>query len=135
MATQKTKQYYEAVGRRKKATARIRITESPTQKIEVNEREFEKYFPTEELRRTVTNVFTTAGLSTFFSVQVRTRGGGVSAQAGAVRHGIARALLKYSEELRKVLKMEGHLQRDARMKERKKFGLRKARRAPQWSKR
>ena len=135
MATQKTTKYFEAVGRRKRATVRVRLTESSAQKIEVNERDFQKYFPTDELRKSITSVFSTAELSTFFNVQVRAKGGGVAAQAGAVRHGIARALIKYNEELRGVLKKEGHLTRDARKKERKKFGLRKARRAPQWSKR
>ncbi len=133
--TQKTTKYHEAVGRRKRATARVRITESSAQKIEVNERDFQKYFPTDELRKSVTDVFSTAGLSTLFSVKVHTRGGGVAAQADAIRHGIARALIKYKEDLRLILKKEGYLTRDARKKERKKFGLRKARRAPQWSKR
>lgn len=135
MTTQKTTKYYEAVGRRKRATVRVRITESSAQKIEVNERDFQKYFPTDELRKTITSVFSATELPTLFSVTVRARGGGVAAQAGAIRHGIARALIKYSEELRQVLKKEGYLTRDARKKERKKFGLRKARRAPQWSKR
>ncbi len=133
--TQKTTKYHEAVGRRKRATARVRITENPTQEIEVNERDFQEYFPTNELRKSITSVFSSAELPSFFNVKVRIRGGGISAQADAIRHGIARALIKYKEDLRSVLKKEGFLTRDARKKERKKFGLRKARRAPQWSKR
>jgi small subunit ribosomal protein S9 len=125
--------YLEAVGRRKTAIARVRITPAAKTAVTVNDSEFEKYFPTQELRRTVLSAFEDA--TDNFSVSAKLVGGGVSAQAEALRHGIARALLIHNPEIRSKLKVKGYLKRDPRAKERRKFGLKKARKAPQWSKR
>lgn len=131
--TTKTEKYLEAVGRRKTAVARVRITPASKVAVTVNDKEFEKYFPTKELQRTVLAAFADAPEN--FSVTAKLVGGGVSAQAEALRHGIARALLEYDVNLRTKLKVKGFLKRDPRAKERRKFGLKKARKAPQWSKR
>ena len=132
MAT-KENTYTEAVGRRKTATARVRITPAKSTSFEVNEKTLADYFVTEDMRRVAE-----AALKEFggkFTVTARISGGGLKAQAEALRHGLSRALVKYDGELRGQLKQAGFLRRDPRMKERKKFGLRSARRAPQWSKR
>lgn len=135
MATQSKDRYIEAVGRRKTAIARVRITPAGKTTYTVNEQKLEDYFPVEELRGVIQNPLKTLKETGSFAVEARVRGGGVAAQAGAILHGIARALVKRDETLRRAVKQEGWLTRDARVKERKKFGLRKARRAPQWSKR
>lgn len=127
--------YIEAVGRRKTSVARVRITPASKLSVHINDREFDKYFPTPELRRTVTSAFDASELEQKFAVTVKAQGGGISSQASAVRHGIARALVEYDAELRRKLKTKGLLKRDPRAKERRKFGLKKARKAPQWSKR
>ncbi|MES2470639.1 MAG: 30S ribosomal protein S9 [Patescibacteria group bacterium] len=127
--------YFAAVGRRKTATARVRITPGAKTSFSINDRELASYFPTKELQMIVAQPFTTAKLTQKFKISVIVRGGGVSAQAVAVQHGISRALLEYDIELRKLLKAAGHLKRDPRAKERRKFGLKKARKSPQWSKR
>lgn len=131
MATKE--RYLEAVGRRKTAVARVRITPASKTSLTINEKEFEKYFPTQELRRTILSVFNEAPGK--FEITAKLVGGGISAQSEALRHGIARALLSYDENLRTKLKVKGFLKRDPRAKERRKFGLKKARKAPQWSKR
>lgn len=133
MSATKENKYLEAVGRRKTAVARVRITPASKVVVVVNDSEFEKYFPTQELRRTVLSVFNEVPET--FSVSAKLIGGGVSAQAEALRLGIARALLEHDIELRGKLKSRGYLKRDPRAKERRKFGLKKARKAPQWSKR
>jgi len=125
--------YLEAVGRRKTAIARVRITPAKKSEVLINGKALAEYFPTTELAATVLHPFKKTEAQ--FTVSVKVLGGGISAQSEAIRHGISRALLKYDAELRKELKLAGYLKRDPRMKERKKFGLRKARRAPQWSKR
>lgn len=130
----KSDRYIEAVGRRKSAIARVRITPDSKTTFIVNDREIDSYFPVRELVQTVEKAFTVVG-GTTFAVTAVIKGGGIVSQAEAMRHGIARALLKHDATLRKTLKAPGFLKRDARVKERKKFGLRKARRAPQWSKR
>lgn len=130
----KTDRYIEAVGRRKMAIARVRITPDSKTSYKINDREIASYFPVRELIETIESAFSVVGSPTF-AVTAHIKGGGVVSQAGALRHGIARALLKHDATLRKTLKAPGFLKRDARVKERKKFGLRKARRAPQWSKR
>ncbi len=135
MAEKSTTKYIGAVGRRKTSTARVRITPSAKFSITINNRELESYFPTAELRNTVKSAFDASGLEQKFAVTVHVNGGGVSSQADAVRHGIARALLGYDINLRTKLKVKGMLKRDPRAKERRKFGLKKARKAPQWSKR
>ena len=125
--------YLEAVGRRKTAIARVRITPAAKSALAVNGGEFEKYFPTAELRRSILSAFN--DVPGKFEVSAKLIGGGISSQAGALRHGISRALLKYDVNLRSMLKSKGFLKRDPRAKERRKFGLKKARKSPQWSKR
>jgi small subunit ribosomal protein S9 len=136
MATTTTKKliekYIEAVGRRKTAIARVRLTQSAKPSFVINEKTIEKYFPIEAIRLTALEALKN---SPKFSVSARIQGGGISAQAEALRHGIARALVKHDHDLRKDLKHSGFLKRDPRAKERRKFGLKKARKAPQWSKR
>ncbi len=127
--------YIETVGRRKTAAARVRISKAAKTDVVVNEKPYTEYFPTSELQKIITDAFTLAGDDASFVVTAKVKGGGIHAQAEAVRHGIARGLVEYNAELRKELKRAGYIKRDPRMKERKKFGLRKARRAPQWSKR
>ena len=132
MATKDT--YIEAVGRRKTATARVRLVAASKATYTINDKKLEEYFPTADLQRTITDALSTS-LGAAFTISARVSGGGLPAQAEAIRHGIARALVKDDETRRKDLKASGFLKRDPRMKERKKFGLRSARRAPQWSKR
>ena len=127
--------YFEAVGRRKTSTARVRIFSKGDLGIFINEKKFLDYFPTLELRNTAEEALKKMKLSGQFRITVKLFGGGISSQAEALRHGISRALIKFNPEFRKRLKKAGFLTRDQRMKERKKFGLKKARRAPQWSKR
>ena len=124
---------YSAVGRRKKAVARVRLVPGDG-KVIVNKRDIDNYFGLETLKMTVRQplVLTSTGN---FDVLVNVNGGGISGQAGAIRHGISRALCKADPELRGALKKAGFLTRDPRMKERKKYGLKAARRAPQFSKR
>lgn len=135
MAATKNDQYIGATGRRKTSTARVRITPAKSESVTVNDRDYTVYFPTQELRAVVMDAFNTEGVAEKFAVTVKVVGGGIHSQAEAVRHGIARALVKKDEMLRKSLKKEGYLKRDPRTKERRKFGLKKARKAPQWSKR
>ncbi|OHA80277.1 MAG: 30S ribosomal protein S9 [Candidatus Yonathbacteria bacterium RIFCSPHIGHO2_01_FULL_51_10] len=127
--------YLEAVGRRKTAVARVRISEAAKTTFVVNDRALEELFPTAELQKIIRGPLTEAELPTKFHVSVHTNGGGVHAQAEAIRHGLSRILVAHDDELRKKLKKLGFLKRDPRMKERRKFGLKKARKAPQWSKR
>ncbi len=135
MEKKTTERYIEAIGRRKTATARVRLTPASKNSYEVNGKELAVYFPTRKLQDTVTSAITDSKTAEKFSVTVITKGGGVEGQAVAVRHGIARALNEIDGELRPVLKKAGYLKRDPRAKERRKFGLKKARKAPQWSKR
>ena len=134
-STTKTKTYIETVGRRKTSVARVRVSEASKNSVVINEKELENYFPVKELQRVVEEALTKSGIAAKFKITVRVKGGGIASQAGAVRHGIARGLVKYDENLRRKLKDEGLLKRDSRSKERRKFGLKKARKAPQWSKR
>ena len=124
---------YSAVGRRKKAVARVRLVPGEG-KITVNKRDIDDYFGLETLKMTIRQPFTVTS-TTNFDVFVNVNGGGISGQAGAIRHGIARAMCKADPDLRGILKKNGFLTRDPRMKERKKYGLKAARRAPQFSKR
>jgi small subunit ribosomal protein S9 len=132
-ATSQKDKYHEAIGRRKTAAARVRI--SSGRSMTVNGAPLEAYFRTAEQRRVATEPFRTLSLEGKWAVSARVRGGGLGAQAEAIRHGISRALIGVQEEYRKKLKKAGFLKRDPRMKERRKFGLKKARKAPQWSKR
>ncbi|MBT6691501.1 30S ribosomal protein S9 [Candidatus Parcubacteria bacterium] len=130
------KEYTPAVGKRKCAIARIRLLNKKVNGIEiiVNEKDYKVYFPYFEWQEAILKPIILAGQENIaFSIKVH--GGGPKGQSDAVRHGIAKVLLKQDEELRATLKKEGLLTRDSRVKERKKPGLRKARRAPQWSKR
>jgi small subunit ribosomal protein S9 len=136
MQTAETKtKYFEAVGRRKTAIARARITPAPKQSILVNDRDYADYFFTAEMRDIAEAAFTESKLAQKFKVTALLSGGGIHSQAEALRHAISRALLDYDLELRKKLKKLGFLKRDPRAKERRKFGLKKARKSPQWSKR
>ena len=131
----KTERYIEAVGRRKTATARVRITPSNETSILVNKLTSLEYFKLAELEHVIRSVFLVDETLGQYEVTAHVSGGGLSSQAESVRLGIARALVKEAEERRKPLKKAGYLKRDPRSKERKKFGLLKARRRPQWSKR
>lgn len=130
-----SKKYIEAIGRRKTSTARVRITPATKQSVSINEKELSDYFKTNELQVTALEALTKAGIEQKFSISVKIMGGGISSQAQALSHGLARAIEKYDGHLRPTLKKEGLLTRDQRAKERRKFGLKKARKAPQWSKR
>jgi small subunit ribosomal protein S9 len=133
--------YYEGVGRRKTVVARVRLfpqkagTASSKDLVIINEKPLEKYFPLKEWQDLVLAPLVLMGCLNQFKVSVKVKGGGISAQAEAVRHGIARALVLFNPDFRKKLKEVGYLKRDPRMRERKKFGLKRARRAPQWQKR
>ncbi|NDE68100.1 30S ribosomal protein S9 [bacterium] len=135
MITTKTDRYIEAVGRRKTAIARVRITPATKTTYSINDKELEVYFPTRELQIAAAESLATSKLTAKFKVSVQLKGGGINAQAEALRHGMARALIEYDKELRTRLKKAGLLKRDPRAKERRKFGLKKARKSPQWSKR
>lgn len=126
-------QYY-GTGRRKKSVARVRLV-SGSGNILINDRPLDDYFGLETLKVIVRQPLLLTDTLNKFDVLCKVAGGGFTGQAGAIRHGIARALLKVDEELRPALKKAGYLTRDPRMKERKKYGLKKARRAPQFSKR
>jgi small subunit ribosomal protein S9 len=125
---------FRGTGRRKTAVAQVRLL-SGSGKILINDRAFENYFPTESLRTAATQPLTVTGTTEKFDVQVNVRGGGPNGQAGAVRHGIARALLKVDAGFRPALKAGGLLTRDPRMRERKKYGQPGARKRFQYSKR
>lgn len=133
MAEIKTPEFL-GTGRRKTAVARVRLA-SGNGKITVNGRAFDTYFPLETLRSTVSQPLTVTGTSDKLDVKVNVTGGGPNGQAGAVRHGIARALLQFDANLRSSLKKEGFLTRDPRMRERKKYGQPGARKRFQFSKR
>ena len=126
--------FYYGTGRRKSSVARVRVYPG-TGKITINERDIDDYFGLETLKVIVRQPLELLGLTEKFDNVVRVQGGGVSGQAGSIRHGLSRALLEYDENLRPQLKKAGFLTRDPRMKERKKYGLKGARRAPQFSKR
>lgn len=126
--------YIEAVGRRKTSVARVRFFAKSDGGITINGKKLNEYFPTDELRGIAESPIKTAKLGKY-EITARLSGGGIHSQAEALRHGISRALIEFNKELRGELKPLGFLMRDPRMKERRKFGLKKARKAPQWSKR
>lgn len=133
MAT--TKKYIEAIGRRKTAIARVRVTLGGSKaSFTVNDKPLDEYFPQKELQTVAREAFI-ATKTDGATVTVKTTGGGIRTQAEAIRLGSARALIADDKELRTTLKPAGYLKRDPRIVERKKFGLKKARKAPQWSKR
>ncbi len=127
--------YIETIGRRKTSIARVRLFKAGKTGFTINEESLEKYFPTEELRIKAKEAFEKSGVSDKFKISALIKGGGLSSQVEALRHGISRALVLHEPTLRKKLKQAGFLKRDPRAKERRKFGLKKARKAPQWSKR
>ncbi len=126
--------YFYGTGRRKSSVARVRVYNG-TGKITINDRDIDDYFGLETLKLIVRQPLALTGTADKFDIVCRVAGGGVTGQAGAIRHGISRALLQFDAELRPELKKAGLLTRDPRMKERKKYGLKGARRAPQFSKR
>lgn len=126
--------YFEGVGRRKSAVARVRLYPSDEEKVTVNGLDYQKYFPLARFRQSVTGPLR-ALREKKGEVTVSVRGGGVMAQSEATQLGLARALVKFDPNLKKELRAFGYLTRDPRMVERKKYGLKKARRAPQWTKR
>lgn len=132
MATAKTDVYIEGIGRRKESVARVRITPASKTSFVINDKTISDYFKTETLQRIVQEALNEKGE---WSVSVKVNGGGVNSQAESIRLGIARALIKKDLEFRKDLKAKGFLKRDPRVKERRKFGLKKARKSAQWSKR
>ncbi len=133
--TVKKNKYIEAVGRRKTSVARVRMVESSKNSFVINGESLEKYFSTTEMQLIVKDPLNKDGVNVKYAVSVLVKGGGIHSQSEAIRHGISRALVKTDVELRKELKPCGFLKRDPRMKERRKFGLKKARKSPQWSKR
>ena len=129
------KKYFYGTGRRKSSIARVRVYENGTGAITINGRNIDEYFGLETLKLVVRQPLATTELLDKVDIVVSVTGGGVSGQAGAIRHGISRALLTLNPEYRPALKAAGFMTRDPRMKERKKYGLKAARRAPQFSKR
>ncbi len=132
---QSKKPYLYGTGRRKSSVARVHLFPNGTGSITINGRDIEEYFGLETLKMVVRQPLVTTGTLGQVDIVATVKGGGVSGQAGALRHGIARALLLANEDYRPLLKKAGFLTRDPRMKERKKYGLKAARRAPQFSKR
>ena len=126
--------YFYGTGRRKSSVARVRVY-AGTGKITINDRDIDDYFGLETLKLIVRQPLVLTETEGQFDIVCTVAGGGVTGQAGAIRHGLSRALLQFNEELRPALKKAGFLTRDPRMKERKKYGLKGARRAPQFSKR
>ena len=131
----KETQYIETIGRRKTSTARVRVTKGAKNDIEVNGKSVKDYFKTDRLLAVVDEAFTKGKIEGKYHITVRVIGGGIHSQAEAVRHGISRAFVEEDAERRPELKKAGLLKRDARAKERRKFGLKKARKSAQWSKR
>ena len=131
----KAERYIEAVGRRKTAVARVRLQAQGKKEFSVNNKTLEIYFPVLELQQIAKESLEKTNCLDKFNVSAKINGGGLHAQAQALRHGIARALVRFNSEFRNRLKKTGFLTRDSRMRERKKFGLKRARRAPQWKKR
>lgn len=132
--TKSVKSEFLGTGRRKKSIARVRLVDG-NGKITINGKDIEEYFGTEVLKTIVRQPLTATNTTAKFDVVAKVEGGGFTGQAGAIRHGIARALNEANSEFRPTLKSNGYLTRDPRMKERKKYGLKKARKAPQFSKR
>ncbi len=127
--------YIEAIGRRKTSLARVRITPDTKQHITINEKPLNETFQTAGQQKTVEEALLKTDPKIKFKVTAHVKGGGMSSQAESVRLGISRALVEFDHNLRGTLKKDGFLKRDPRSKERRKFGLKKARKAPQWSKR
>lgn len=135
MSTETKNRYIEAVGRRKTAIARVRITPAAKGSFTVNEKDVKDYFVTGELQMIAQEAISKGEVGEKFAVSVHVNGGGIHSQAEAVRHGLSRTLVMRDENVKNTLKKLGFLKRDSRQVERKKFGLKKARKAPTWSKR
>lgn len=135
MATKNQEKYVESIGRRKEATARVRLFESKANTITVNDKPVADFFKTENLQNVASEALLGTELAKKYEVIAKVKGGGISSQAESIRLGISRALVKMDEEKRKELKKKGFLKRDPRAKERRKFGLKKARKSGAWSKR
>jgi len=131
----KAARFFEAIGRRKTAVARVRLQPQSNREFSINGKPLEKYFLSSDLQQIILSPLEKMGIVEKFGMMVKVSGGGLHAQAEAVRHGMARALIELDSELSNKLKKSGFLTRDSRMRERKKFGLKGARRAPQWTKR
>ena len=129
------KKYLEAVGRRKNATARVRLYTQNKKGVTINDKPYQDYFKTEVLQKTIIAPLEKLKCLDKFGFEIKVNGGGLSGQAGAIRHAISRVLVLLNPYFKKRLKKSGYLTRDSRMRERKKPGLNRARRAPQWSKR
>ena len=134
-STGKPDRYFEAIGRRKTAVARIRLFTKGDKDFLVNNKSYKQYFTLEDDQETAVSSMKKMKCLDKFRVTVKVKGGGKHAQAEAVRHGTARVLVDFNQNFRKRLRKAGYLTRDPRMRERKKFGLKRARKAPQWSKR
>jgi len=132
--SEKQKKYFEAIGRRKTSIARVRLFPKENY-FSINQKPVEVYFPILALQKITKEALERVNCQNKFGISVIVRGGGINAQAEAVRHAIARALVSFNPEFKKELKEAGFLKRDSRMRERKKFGLKRARKAPQWQKR
>lgn len=135
MSAETKNRYIEAVGRRKTAIARVRITPSTKTSFVVNDKDLKEYFVTPDLQSIAQEALSKSEIAEKFTVTVQVMGGGIHAQAEAVRHGLSRTLVERDEVVKNTLKKLGFLKRDSRQVERKKFGLKKARKAPTWSKR
>lgn len=135
MPAETKNRYIEAVGRRKTAIARVRITPSTKTTFVVNDKDLKEYFVTPDLQSIAQEALLKSEIAEKFTVTVQVMGGGIHAQAEAVRHGLSRTLVERDEVVKNTLKKLGFLKRDSRQVERKKFGLKKARKAPTWSKR
>lgn len=133
MAT--TERYIEKIGRRKTSSARVRVTPASKSSFTVNDQDVNKYFMTPGLQKTAHDVLNLLDLDSKYAISVHINGGGISSQADAVRHGLARVFASMKDEFKTEISREGFLERDSRAKERRKFGLKKARKAAQWSKR
>jgi small subunit ribosomal protein S9 len=133
--TDKSDYYFEAVGKRKTSVARVRLYTQGDKDIIINDKKYEDYFNHTDLQQIVISALDKMKCLGHFRIIVRIYGGGIHSQAEAVRHGISRALVKFNPDFRKRLRRAGYITRDPRARERKKFGLKRARRAPQWSKR
>ncbi len=133
--TTKEAKYIEAVGRRKTSIARVRITPGSKSTFTINDKSVSDFIKVKELELIATEPLNQEGVDAKFHITVMVKGGGIASQADAIRLGLARAIIEYKADLRGTMKKAGFLKRDPRVKERRKFGLKKARKAPQWSKR
>ncbi len=135
MTTDTKNRYIEGIGRRKTAIARVRITPATKGSFTINDKDIKVYFDTNDLQAIAQSAITKTEIKDKFLITVKVSGGGIHAQAEAIRHGLSRALVIRDEDIKNTLKKLGFLKRDPRQVERKKFGLKKARKAPTWSKR